>query len=87
MTKREAKLWLEDEYPLTIISDRYTGCYSGGNYLAFPEYYHQLSVEMDEDDVTCMMFWDKFRGIVGKGYTAEEALDNLRIEMVKLAEQ
>lgn len=25
----------------------------------------------EEDDITCMMYWDSFKGIVGKGYTAE----------------
>lgn len=36
MENRELKPFIEDEiYPLTIISDRYTGAYSGGEYLAF----------------------------------------------------
>lgn len=35
----QIKLFLEDMYPLTIVSDRYGGTYSKGLYLAFPVSY------------------------------------------------
>ena len=68
---------LYEDYPLTIISDRYHGTYSKGNYLAFPYDYWRLPLEIDGDDIECMLFWDKFDGAVGRGSTPFDAIVDL----------
>lgn len=71
---------IDEIYPLTVISDRYTGTYSGANYLAFNNDYHKIpSNGPDGDDVNCSKFWDRYDkdGIVGKGGTPSEAIDDL----------
>ena len=66
-------------YPLTIISDRYSGTYSGGNYLAFNEYFYDIPEEIDADDVTCSVFWSEHgdEHIVGKGDKIDDAINDL----------
>lgn len=83
MNKREAQFWLKTYYPTTIIRDRYNGTYSGGNWLAFPMDYHQVPADIDGDDSECMIFWDDYDGLVGKGETAELAMADLVAEMEK----
>ena len=65
-------------YPLTIISDRYWGSYSGGVFTAWNMDYHEIPTEPAEDDITCMQFWDTTDIIVGRGNTPQEAADDLR---------
>lgn len=81
MNKREAKFWLESFYPTTIIQDRYNGTYSGAEWLAFPMDYYQVPREIDGDDIECMMFWESYDGVVGKGSTPELAMANLVAKM------
>lgn len=66
-------------YPLTIICDRYSGTYSGGEYLAFNLDFSEIPTEILCDDVTCMEFWDynSDKYIIGKGSCIDEAIDNL----------
>ena len=68
-------------YPLTIISDRYSGTYSGGNYLAFNEEFNNIPEEVNADDVTCALFWgqhkDEYKYSIGKGNTINEAIEDL----------
>ena len=69
-----------DIYPLTIVSDRYGGCYSGGKYLAFNLFPWDLPREIEGSDVDCGGFWwsDACKAyIVGKGKTVTEAIDDL----------
>ena len=70
----------EKPYPLTIVSDRYRGVYSGGTYLAFNmETYEVANLPIADGDPECWEFW-KTEGkhiVVGKGNTPEEALENL----------
>lgn len=57
-------------YPLTIISDRYLGTYSGGKYLAFNLDYDSIPIEINSGDVECGNFWIEHRNLLyGKGET------------------
>lgn len=71
------QLWLRDNYPTTIICDRYSGTYSGADWLAFPLDYSDVPEEVDGGDTECWMFWDNYDGIVGKGNTPQEAMNDL----------
>lgn len=46
-----------DIHPVTIVSDRYHGTYSGGKYLAFNLNADQLPDEIDDGDIDCMKYW------------------------------
>lgn len=87
-SKDQAKLWLELTYPVTIISDRYSGTYSGGLFVAFPENYTDLPGTEDEgpdgDDVDCMMFWKHYDAPYGIGSTPNQAFENLVQKMKNL---
>ena len=70
--------FIEDEiYPLTIISDRYSGAYSGGNYTAWGIPSDEIPLAVDGDDVDCHAFWLENKIPVGKGRTVSEALVDL----------
>ena len=74
--------FVEDEiYPLTIVSDRYTGAYSGGQYTAWNISASELPDGIDGDDTECMAFWRNNTIPVGKGRTGSEALANLYIQL------
>lgn len=74
--------FIEDEiYPLTIVSDRYSGAYSGGNYTVWNLLAENLPPEIDGDDVDCHAFWLGNKIPVGKGRTVSEALADLYIKL------
>ena len=50
MTNKEKQEWLGVKYPLTIITDRYNGTYSGGGWLAFPLYCDEVPSAVDGFD-------------------------------------
>lgn len=91
MPLHEAKLWNEmkekfnsyvpwkvnELWPLTIISDRYNGQYSGAKYTAWNVHSEYLPKEPDSGDYECQEFWEKNEWVVGKGNTPNEALTNL----------
>lgn len=83
LNKQELEHWLEIEYPLTIIRDRYCGIYSDSIFLAFPYSYETLSPDINGDDINCINFWEEYSGIVGKGNSPESALINLRTQIIK----
>ncbi len=86
MEHNELKPFVEDEiYPLTIIADRYSGTYSGGDYLAFNLDFCDIPEGILGDDVTAMEFWDYYSKdyIVGKCRTVSEALSDLYIKLNK----
>jgi len=68
-------------YPLTIIFDRYTGCYSGGKVTVWNTFPENIPDEIFSDDNTCDYFWlheakdCKFK--YGVGDTIQEAIDDL----------
>lgn len=69
-------------YPLTIIKDRYSGVYSGGEYTAWNLAHDEIPTAIDEDDVTCRNFWKSNHIIpIGVGMTIEEAVESLKISM------
>ena len=75
-----------DIYPLTIVSDRYSGTYSGGVYTAWNHYVDEIPHEIEGDDGVCREFWwcgasEKYR--VGKGSTIAEAVADLARKMGK----
>ena len=81
MTNKEKQEWLVVKYPLTIISDRYDGTYSGGGWLAFPLDYDEIPEDVNGDDLACVAFWEAYYGPVGKGNSAQSALDDLIKQM------
>lgn len=82
MTAKTFKqLWLRGNYPTTIICDRYGGTYSGALWLAFPHDYWDIPEEVDSGDMDSCRFWQDYDGIVGKGATPEDALNDLRKKM------
>ena len=74
-------------YPLTIVSDRYDGTYSGGKYLALNSWPEDVSEDIHGSDLECRDFWIKVsknpKFIVGKGETVQEAYDDLKENIIK----
>jgi hypothetical protein len=70
---------VKDIYPLTIISDRYNGSYSGGAYLAFNLDPWDLPDEVGGGDVEEHNYWDikSNHDLVGKGFDVVEAVNDL----------
>lgn len=76
-------------YPLTIISDRYCGAYSGGQFLAWNMDHDTIPDEVKGADIPCMEFWEQFKQddsisnafkekvFVGKGATTGDAVADL----------
>ena len=83
MNRIEIEYWLKEQYPLTVISDRYGGTYSGGRFLAYPCDFDEIGEDVNGGDNACMDYWDEFNGIVGKGATIEEAVQDLRDKLQK----
>ena len=74
--------FVEDEiYPLTIVSDRYNGTYSGGAYLAFNLDADEVPDAIFSDDVRCHRFWTRTEIMCGKGRTVSEALADLYLKV------
>lgn len=74
--------FIEDTiYPLTIISDRYSGVYSGGNYTAWNLYADEVPEGVYADDCECYEFWMENKIICGKGRTTSEALADLYLKL------
>lgn len=74
-------------YPLTVVKDRYTGTYSGGEFTAWALEPEDVPPEIWYDDVPCMNFWwnrpDDDDVIAGRGKTPEEAIENLSKRLEK----
>ena len=74
----------DDIYPLTIITDRYYGTYSGANYLAFNLDYDEIPQEINASDIDCYNFWlDNKDMVVGKGASIIEAIVDLMFKIDK----
>ena len=78
LTDHDIKFWLEEQYPLTVIDDRYSGTYSKASYLAWPREFNEIEDEVCGSDPECMLYWDEFDDFVGKGATIEDAVADLR---------
>ena len=74
---------IEDIHPLTIITDRYGGCYSGGKFLAFNLEPWQVPKGVDGSDLDCADFWnEEAKGYaIGKGDTVQEAINDLACKL------
>lgn len=72
-------------YPLTILSDRYGGTYSGWAYLAFNLHSEDVPIEPSSNDVMCAEFWDGDQNgiIIGRGHTPNEAWIDLHNRILK----
>lgn len=70
-------------YPLTIVKDRYGGCYSHGVYTAWNLEPEEVPCEISSDDLSCGDFWDDNILPVGLGNTPDEAEQDL---LKKIAE-
>jgi hypothetical protein len=72
---------IEEIYPMTLVCDRYGGTYSGGRYTAWNCDPWDVPEEIDESDIPCSIFWDNYIGLVGKGATPLQAMEDLRIKI------
>ena len=80
---------IKDVYPVTIIVDRYGGCYSGGKYLAFNLEPWDLPRSVSwGGDVDCAEFWadEAPKYVIGKGNTPNEAYRDL-VERIQTKEK
>jgi hypothetical protein len=68
-------------YPLTIVSDRYSGTYSGGNFTAWNLDFDEIPEDVNASDVICYDFWLHNEIIVGKGATIQEAVYDLYVKL------
>ena len=67
-----------ETYPVTIIEDRYTGAYSGGEWTAWPCDADEIPDDVWADDVSCYMKWDELIDKpIGRGATPNLALRDL----------
>ncbi len=66
-------------YPITIVMDRYSGTYSGGEWLAFNLHADEIPSEIHGCDIPCSNFFDETKLPIGKGKSPEEALENLKL--------
>ena len=81
MNENEKKLWNRMRWPVTIILDRYHGCYSGADWLAFPLDFDEIPEDVNDEDLPCQDFWDNYNEPVGMGGTPEDALADLIAKM------
>lgn len=84
MTDSEFQDKIDNLYPLCIISDRYGGCYSGGNYTAWTTGIDYIPEGIFDDDVECCFTWNELKAkrneheiVFGVGNTPNEALRDL----------
>lgn len=84
MTDSEFQDKIDNLYPLCIISDRYGGCYSGGNYTAWMTGIDYIPEGVFDDDVECSLTWNELKAkrnehkiVFGVGNTPNEALRDL----------
>ena len=73
---------MKEIYPLTIIMDRYGGCYSGGRYLAFNLDHYNIPDSIGGNDGDEMVFWaSNIEYEIGKGDTPQSAFDDLKTKI------
>ena len=74
-------------YPLTVVYDRYSGVYSGGEFVAWNLEVGCVPQEPSHDDCTCSLFWDLNKIPAGIGKTPDQAIKDLqrRMQIIKEA--
>jgi len=70
-------------YPCTITSDRYSGTYSGGKWLAWPVDACYVPSGANDSDLDCDYFWRNWEKPVGKGETPQDAYADLERQLAK----
>lgn len=68
-------------YPLTIIRDRYSGCYSGGKFTAWNIDADCIPYAQCGSDIPCGSFWGENTRPVGLGDTPDEAIKDLETKL------
>lgn len=69
-------------YPLTVIEDRYNGCYSWGRWTAWNMHHDKIPFGPFADDCSCAEFWHEEHTFpVGIGNTPDEAIQDLLEKM------
>ena len=80
-TRKDRNAISDKIYPLTVVADRYGGCYSKGKYLAFNLFPWDVPREIEGSDVECGGFWWSKASeayTVGKGNTVNDAVEDLK---------
>ena len=89
-SKEFASQWQTQQWPTSIVRDRYGGIYSGGVWVAWPLSPSDLPTEPSDEDVPCRAFWLEHRSAptvpVGLGDTPDEALSQLRAAIGGIAQ-
>lgn len=84
----DLEIWLEDNYPATIVYDRHSGEYSGGNWTCWPVLPNEIPQDVYGDRLSNMFFWNSFeKSVVGIGDTPQEALEDLRGKLKRVVEE
>lgn len=85
-------------YPMTIVHDRYGGCYSGAKYTAWNCDPNIIPYAQEGSDGECMDFWSDFKQgtlqapfeeliCVGRGNTPDNALLDLALQIALIEEK
>lgn len=72
-------------YPLTVFRARYGGVYEDGEWLAFNENTDKLK-DAEGDDLTCVIFFEAYSRPIGRGQTANMAIQDLEQQILELGE-
>lgn len=73
-------------YPVTIISDRYDGVYSGGKWTAWNLDESEIPEDASGDDLACYDFWNmEEKPVCGIGQTPNEAYEDLKMKIENLS--
>ncbi len=76
--------WLRGTlYPLTVFRSRYGGTYEGGEWLAFNARTEELR-DAEGDDITCATFFSHYPHPIGRGQTANMAIQDLEQQVLEL---
>lgn len=81
MIDENFKTIVDSIYPLTIVSDRYNGTYSGGKFTAWNREPDDIPEGISGDDCSCFEFWLDNEIVCGVGNTIQEAIGNLYINI------
>ncbi len=81
----DAKNWLRNQYPLTILADRYGGTYSGGAFTAWPLLPDQVPDQAWGSDIDCFCFVKGNEYIIGVGEDPMKAFIDLTKKIEKKA--
>ena len=80
-TKENEPIPFNKIYPLTIVTDRYSGTYSKGKYLAFNNYVEHIPSAVGGGDMEEEEFWKNEENYgqykIGKGETPNDAYCDL----------